>query len=227
MVHNVSVEAKLQEGIKFLVNNFSLKKEINSFSSYDQNFFGLLPERHTTFYTACSILALQNFLILPELAVFKKTATAFLLEQKSDNWSFNYWKRGSLESRNEPYPDDLDDTALALSALYILDKSFFTGDMLAQMIMLLTSAESQEGGPYFTWINPPTDAAVWKDIDNVVNANIAYLLSLQKVHLPKLNIFLKQVVQEGDFFSPYYVDGYPLVYFISRIDIPENEVFLK
>src|SRR5438874_189434 len=60
---------------------------------------------HTTFFPSL-ILSCITDIELVELAKVKRTLIQFLLEQKSEHWSFNYWDRSSQEFSELPYPDD-------------------------------------------------------------------------------------------------------------------------
>jgi len=86
----------------------------------------------------------------PKVKTIKQKAAKFLLSQKSKHWSFNYWVRNSQEAKKLPYPDDLDDTFCALSALFQYDPNLINGSAMAKIITLLTAMEKKEGGPYRT-----------------------------------------------------------------------------
>lgn len=142
--------------------------------------------------------------------------TKFLLSQKSEQWSFNYWVRNSTESETMPYPDDLDDTFCALSALQLNNSELLTGQALAKIVGLLTNLEVEEGGPYRTWLVSQPSAEIWRDVDLAVNSNIAFFLHLQGIKLPKVNSFIEKQISVGKLISPYYPSVFPLIYFISR-----------
>jgi hypothetical protein len=91
-----------------------------------------------------------------------------------------------------------------------------SGDRLAKTVMALASCEVAEGGPYRTWLVPESSALIWKDVDAAVNANIAYFLSTQEVHLKPLQAFLEARVQARDYASPYYPSPFPVWYFYAR-----------
>lgn len=140
----------------------------------------------------------------------------FLLNERSKNWSFNYWVKDSKEYEAMPYPDDLDDTFCALSGLFLAENSLIKGNIFAKIANLLTNLEVKEGGPYYTWLVPKNAGKSWKDIDLAVNANIAYFLSLEEIILPNLTKLMEEAVKKGKFSSPYYASEYPVIYFISR-----------
>lgn len=166
-----------------------------------------------------------NSIILSSLAPFRgrlrlaaeigDSLSRFLLGEKSGQWSFNYWRRGSPESERSPYPDDLDSTACAISALGLYDKSLISGGVVAHFAMMLAAEEAAEGGPYYTWLAEDS-ADKWKDIDLAVNANIGYALFLEDISLPSLDSMAEAVIAGERYFSPYYASPYSVAYFISR-----------
>jgi hypothetical protein len=163
-------------------------------------------------------IVLSSLIHLRETSVVKKVkdkVAHFLLTQKGDHWSFNYWFKGYREYRDIPYPDDLDDTFCALSALYEYDAKLFDGKVMGKIVTMLTSAEEAPGGPYNMWLVPKSAWKNWHDIDLVVNSNIAFFLSLQDIHLPKLDQFIERSIEENDYEFPYNTI-YPGIYFISR-----------
>ncbi len=139
-----------------------------------------------------------------------------LLKEKNELWSFNYWKRKSIKNKIEPYPEDLDDTCLALSALYRFDKKVFKGNDLAKIINLLILAEEKIGGPYRTWILAKEKSEKWSDIDIAVNSNIGYFLKLQKIKLKNLTELIENGIIKDKIYSPFYKGELPVIYFISR-----------
>lgn len=145
----------------------------------------------------------------------KRKAANFLLSEKSEYWTYNYWFRKSKWFEKEPYPDDLDDTFCALAALYEYRPEAFDGKAMAKIATMLTSAETAEGGPYDMWLVPPEGRNKWNDIDLVVNSNIAYFLHLQGIDLPKINAFIEESIKTADYEFPYNTI-YPGAYFISR-----------
>lgn len=163
-------------------------------------------------------IVLSSLIHIPESDTAKKIkqkAAKFLLSEKSQYWSFNYWFRKSDWFKKEPYPDDTDDTFCALAALSEYKPELFDGEVMAKIVTMLTSAEEKEGGPYDMWLVPPAGRAEWRDIDLVCNSNIAYFLSLQDIHLPKLDAFIDKSIDEKDYEFPYN-KIYPGIYFISR-----------
>jgi len=115
-----------------------------------------------------------------------------------------------------PYPDDLDDSFGALSALIMHDPSVANGEMLAAVASMLTAAEEQEGGPYRTWLVGPQSAPVWQDIDPAVNGTVYHFLSLVGIRLARLEEYLGGTIKRGLMTSPYYPGSVPVMYFIAR-----------
>ncbi|MBU4421375.1 hypothetical protein L6259_01795 [Candidatus Parcubacteria bacterium] len=175
------------------------------------------PKIYHSPFPASLILACLNALSeTPELKELKRKTAQFLLSQKSEHWSWNYWTRDSEQFKEKPYPEDMDDTFCALSALAGYNPKLFDGKTLAQIIMLLTATEVKEGGPYRTWLVSPDAPEIWRDVDLAVNSNIAYFLSLQDVFLNNLVSLIEQTIEKEKYISPYYPSEYPIIYFISR-----------
>lgn len=205
----------ISSGITYLQTQQQTDGSFLSLSSPSSLSFQKAFTFHSVFSTALILSCLNNLKDSPMLQEIKQKAASFLLSEKSEHWSFNYWVRGSKETKEMPYPDDLDDTFCALSALYQYDPKLIDGAAMAEIIMLLTTLEEKEGGPYRTWLVPESADKVWKDIDLVVNSNIAYFLSLQEIDLPNVNQFIESHI-ENSLTSPYYPTVFPLIYFISR-----------
>lgn len=204
----------LNAGLKFLHGCQQPDGSFLSLSSPSKKFENPLTF-HSVFSTALISQSLSK--ISDRAAVSMNEAiVAFLLEQKSDVWSWNYWQRGSGEAKKMAYPDDLDDTFCALAALSLYDQKMITGEVLANAVNILTSMEVQEGGPYKTWLVLDNAPAVWKDIDLGVNANIAYFLHLQKISLPHLTDLFDKALAQKKFTTPYYPSPLPILYFLSR-----------
>ena len=149
----------------------------------------------------------------------RTAAVKFLLLEKSERWSFNYWARNkSHQSRvpYPPYPDDLDDTFAALAALMRHDQSLIDARAFSAIAKILIVREVREGGPYRTWLVADDTAPAWQDLDIVVNSTIGYALSLIGVHLPKLESFISEAVRQNRLVSPYYPGILHVGYFLSR-----------
>lgn len=157
---------------------------------------------------------------LRQHAVASKVAdklASFLLKQKSDHWSFNYWARDAAEENTTmPYPDDLDDTFCATASLYQHNPEYLDGEAMADIVSVLTHAEVEVGGPYKTWLVEANAPDIWQDIDLAVNANIAYALRLHDIELPELTKLMDQAIATNTYTSPYYPHRIPLLYFIAR-----------
>lgn len=177
------------------------------------------PFHFDTVFSTAVILSLLMFLPPTKDAHdITDRAASYLLTQKSQFWSFNYWDRTSKQAKSLSYPDDLDDTMCALAALYGYQKDILDGAALAQIITILTKTESQVGGPYRTWIIDPQDAdSLWLDCDVVVNANIMFFLEEIGIHLPNILSFIDTRIMSDDYSSPYYPNEFVSMFFISRV----------
>lgn len=210
------ISQSLEKGIKYLSKSQKKDGSFESFTSSEKNNF----KKYSSIFPTCLIFSCLEKIYAPKI---KERISKFLLSQKSEYWSLNYWKRNSLESKNEPYPDDLDDTFCALSGLYSFNRKLISGKELGKIIMLLTSLEKREGGPYYTWVTPPDANPVWKDIDLAVNSNVAFFLSLQDIYLESINSLVKTATKQKNYSSPYYASQFSVIYFISRFFKEEDK----
>ncbi len=143
-------------------------------------------------------------------------AAKYLEGQVSEVGSWNYWDKNSDARQEQPYPDDLDDTACALAALTRSGTPWVDGFRLGQFARLLVTCEQKPGGPYNTWLVDTAKATQWRDADLAVNANIGYALSLQSVQVRGLMEYLDEALAHGTLTSSYYVGELPVLYFLSR-----------
>lgn len=212
----ISFEKSVSQAVTSLA---AMQQKDGSFLSYasdDRTHFANTNGYHSPFATALILSSLNCLENSPEIREMKQKSVNFLLSQKSRHWSFNYWKRNSKEAKALPYPDDLDDTFCALSALYNYDKGLLDGAALAHIIQLLITTETAEGGPYRTWLIGKNAGASWQDVDLAVNSNIAYFLSLQDIVLPSVLALIELAIEKNQFISPYYPDEFAIIYYICR-----------
>ncbi len=188
----------------------------SSLSSSDPECFSdtAIPYQ-TTFVTAHILISLASSGV-DGMKDVKDRAAEFLLAQIQGRGSANYWSRTSSEISNKPYPDDLDDTAGVIAAIALHDRSLLTPEFLAKFVQVLLACEVKPGGPYRTWLVPPSADQVWLDIDPVVNANLAFALHLLDIQLEGLDIHLDQVLREGRLVSPYYPHEFSVLAALSR-----------
>ncbi len=208
-----------EKEIKKAITFISLQQRKNGSFDHESVSSSLINPKYvytSTFPSSLIILALQNYKDVLKVNKIITKSSDFLKSQASENYSFNYWNRNSNNYKKMPYPDDLDDTALALSALFIANPKNISGKMLAKIVSLLTLVESRVGGPYKTWLVSKDAPKQWQDVDIAVNANIAYFLHLQDISLPKLDTFLDKKIKNNMLLSLYYPNEYPVIYFISR-----------
>lgn len=178
----------------------------------DESYQNHLKKYRTCFTPSLIALALQD---VPGSESIKTQCAHFLLTQKSSAWSWNYWARMSVQSRVLPYPDDLDDTFLALTALWREERRLFSPAVSAAIAHLLFTTEKQPGGPYRSWLVDEMADKAWRDIDVAVNANVGGFLALQDIELPGITAFIEERIENGRFVSPYYPSVLPLAYFLS------------
>jgi hypothetical protein len=212
--HNDINEA-IRSGINFLARNQRKDGSLSSFVSASKRFDNA-KENQSIFPTCLILSSLSGLSYSKDLGKIQKRAMKFLMSQRSDFWSWNYWKRISSESKSTPYPDDLDDTCCAMSALISNDPKIIPVKAIAKVVNILSFCESKEGGPYYTWITSADADKGWKDIDLAVNSNIAFFLSLQRVDLPSLVSLTEKAIFSEKYNSNYYHSSFSVIYFISR-----------
>jgi hypothetical protein len=185
----------------------------NGFASPSRQPFSQRRRQETIFPTILIADCLQAVTGTDDIC---RPAVAYLEQQVSKQGSWNYWDTQSASRLQEPYPDDLDDTACALAAITRADPAWIDGARLGQFARLLVASEQQPGGPYNTWLIDTKQAPQWQQVDVAVNANVAYALSLHDVQLQQLIIFIERAIAINDYTSSYYVGELPVLYFISR-----------
>lgn len=177
--------------------------------------------RETTFYASLIASSLANIQATTDdykagINLIIKKACSFLLSEKADNWSFNYWSTRVKEHATLNCPNDLDATSCALIAINAARKDHIDEKVLAQIGQLLISCEEQPGGPYRTWLVDPYALAMWKDVDPVVNANIMRFLTMQQVELAPLTTYIEKCIEDDNYNSKYYKSPFAFFYFVSE-----------
>jgi hypothetical protein len=212
-------EPKLKQaidaGLDYLATHQLKDGGFSSFSSPSIQPFQPVKTYRTNFVPSL-ILAAISASNGPAAQAIRELLAGYLIKQAGGGWSFNYWARASREYKNQPYPDDLDDTFCALSALCLHNPKLIDEAVLTQAIKVLLAAETRVGGPYRTWLAPGGSAKVWRDVDVAVNSNIAYFLSLVSSPLPNLVNFIDRAIVNKELVSPYYPSAYPLIYYMAR-----------
>jgi hypothetical protein len=206
-------DAIIATGLKWLAGQQAANGSFKGQAGPISETFKPTLQHDTVFFTALILICLEKAADADQII---KPAVKFLKKQAGPLGSWNYWRRESAWSANYPYPDDLDDTALALLALGIHEPSFVSGERLAQLAKLLISNEIRPGGPYRTWLVQPQLYKTWGDVDVAVNANIGGLLEQHAVKMPVLENFMTEKLAAGELGSRYYVGHTPSLYFLSR-----------
>lgn len=206
----------IRSGLAFLIKEQNANGGFSSFTSEKKNAIGKGIVHDSTFPASLIASSLRGLDYFPESKMIREKAIDFLLGQKSDFWSFNYWERGSSDSIKTPYPDDLDCTFCSLLSIFEYDKKAIKGKDMGKIVTLLTATEKKEGGPYMTWLVPGNADKAWKDVDLAVNSNVASFLATQDIYLDSISSLVEAAVRKKDFSSPYYYSEYSVIYFISR-----------
>ena len=205
--------AAITRGVAFLASAQQADGSYCSYSSPVLQPFRAKQTYRTTFAPALMLAALAG---VPEGAAVCDRLAAWLLNQKSTAWSFNYWAVDAPQRETLPYPDDLDDTFCALLGLYTYNPALVPEAALGSAVRLLVSAEARVGGPYRTWLVPKDAPAVWQDVDLAVNSNVACFLERVDSPLPNLTAYMQKAIVAGELQSPYYPSEYPLLYYLAR-----------
>lgn len=211
-----SLDEAIQKSLTYITTAQQPTGNWNSLSSRTTDPFVVEKTYETTFNTSLILHSLARTPYRQQIHNCLVRGTGYLLAQRSPGWSWNYWDRTSETYRSLPYPDDLDDTSLALSTIYLNQPDALDGDCLGKVTRLLIATEQTAGGPYRTWLAPKEADTTWQDIDLAVNANIGYFLRLQGIRLPQLTAYLEQAIENEDWHSRYYPNPYPVLYYLSR-----------
>jgi hypothetical protein len=211
-----NMERLIGRGRRFLEEEQRSRGNFLNYTSSDPNSFRNAYACESVFSTALILSCLNGLKDRTEFRGIRDKAARFLLGQRSEHWTFNYWDRESKDFGSMPYPDDLDDTSCALAALHGYDPGLIDGEALARFVTVLTALEEREGGPYRTWTVSGDADPVWRDVDLAVNGNVAHFLSLYDVALPEIDRFIEESIERGSYSSPYYPDEFPVIYFLSR-----------
>lgn len=203
----------IERAITYVARHQAEDGSIHSFSSPVQTPFKPTITYHTSFVPAIVLGALSG---IPAAHTVRTHLATWLLQQKSEQWSFNYWAKQAKERSTLPYPDDLDDTMCALIGLRLHDAALVDEATLGHIVKLLLATETAVGGPYRTWLVPRDSPPEWLDVDLAVNSNIAYFLRLAAEPIPSLTALMEQAITTCSFTSPYYPSAYPILYYIAR-----------
>lgn len=186
-----------------------LSRYQNTDGSFNQETIPESTPRKSIYYTAVILISLRN---IPDSLVKKSMSEkgcSFLKKHISLIYSWNYIARNEAS----PYPDDLDDTFLALAALSLYEPTFITPECFVGITNLLISQETTPGGPYRTWI---TQDSSWDNVDIIVNSSIYFFLTAHHITLPRLEEYFREKLIQGNLLSNFYHDHLVVFYFLSR-----------
>jgi hypothetical protein len=212
-MHTAALEKALEKGLRFIAAS---QTKNGSFPGESFKPDGTTKKIQTVFDTVFILTVLAPLVDEHLYKEMTLSALQFLGSQKSPSGSYNYWQRDSPEAKQLPYPDDLDDTALALATQILQSGKNLEGETFFELVDLFTRSEIQVGGPYTTWLCDYIDNPEWRDADIGVNANIAYLLSLLDIELESLTKFFEEQIQQKKMSSKYYDSEITLIYLICR-----------
>lgn len=205
----------IEDGIKYIA---SQQQDDGGFAS--QHTQDPVQQYQTTFIVSNIIQALDG---IPKIGDIQDRAVDWLLLERSDDWSFNFWSKRQIAESGRKYSDDLDDTFSALSAICIVKPEAITGEAFALILKLLFASEYMVGGPYYTWLEEVHDKPMHK-IDQAVNATILRFLHLHNAKTEQLVDYLAQEIKKGDLDSQFYNNPIVVCYFLSRCGWVDTDV---
>lgn len=211
--------------VSFLHEHQNNDGSFDTYSSSDPS-FKKYSRTKTTFINSLILELLCKIKDPPkEIQKIQASLATYILNQKSTQWTWNYWDRDSKHFTQKPFPDDADDTFAALNALYAYDPQCIGGEALAHIVTGLTLIEHNEGGPYETWYTTSEDSN-WHDIDIAVNTRILRFMNNQDISLPHVEKFVKDSLQNiSTLSSQYYPSNIPILY--EMFHVLEGEYTLK
>lgn len=192
----------LNEALNYLKN--SDDKDTDSYFDLSCNTFA--TKRNALFSLAFKIHTFglyEKILNNKEYSEYSKKLSNKILKQENQG-SFNYF----FKSKIKLLPDDLDDSALVYSALFLAKKSYKT-----EYFLKTKDLEVKQGGPYKTW---HYDNQKWFEVDPIVNANFYYFSCLTGVNLPKLKKYLLENLDKEELLSKYYTSNLYYILYLSR-----------
>lgn len=211
-----TIDTSIENGVIFLLNHQKKDGSFSALSSQHGSDFSAATSLPNTFIPILILECLASVQQSFDVKKIKKKLADFVLSQKSNHWTWNYWVKNSEQNKSQTYPDDLDDTFCALSALYRFDTSLFTGEVFSKITQLLINQEVNVGGPYRTWLVTKRQAPIWQDADLAVNINVGYFLSLVKTQVPNIEKIVENALSQHQYNSAYYERPLPILYFIGR-----------
>lgn len=195
---NIKVESYENEGSKFIIKfpKIIMNNPIYYLIDQQQEDGGFLDfnKSKSILFTGLILSCLNNLEETDQIKNIKQKAANFLLSQKDDNYMFS---------------ENINTNFCILSALMEYNPGIIDGAAIAKVLMILTSLEAKEGGPYYS-------SKVSNNVDIGVNSNIAYFLSLQNVDLPELNNLIESAIDNSNFKSEFFKSDYPVIYLISK-----------
>lgn len=212
--------------------NHSLSELIKQLGKLQQNngafqsFSTATPESvDSIYFTSLILLSLATIPkkdYPPEITSIVDRALHFLLTNSSISTTWNYLPRNTFS----PYPDDVDDTFLALSAIEHWKKDYLTPERFAHITNTLIRCEVAPGGPYKTWITEANSNPPWNDVDYVVNTTIHRWLCAHNIDLHPLQTFLNTQNASQNTSSLYYHNKFFVGYLIDtpeKLSVTEKE----
>lgn len=213
MNHDLSDAIKL--GSLYLTSTQNVDGSFTGYASGPKGPFMDNDPTKTTFNASLILSAISEAKELHDTPLFEGLKK-FIISEKDDDWTYNYWAKDSINQKVRYCPNDLDDTFCAYNSLLRADSDVVTPEALVALTKILLATESNVGGPYRTWVVKNSSDKPWLDIDPAVNSNIAFFLS-QVASIPAgLKKYLEDAIDNQVLESPYYYTVLPTLYYLSR-----------
>jgi hypothetical protein len=153
-----------------------------------------------------------------DLKKIKQKAAEYILLNKSGDYSFSVLD--SMYNNRRIFSSDLNTTFLALYSLSEFNAELIDGKVIAKLLMILTSSEVVEGGPYYSFV----DKSYNNSVDIGVNIQIFRFLQRQGVDLPELNNFIERKIEDDEMGSSFYVEDIKNIYDLSKFPVKIKNV---
>lgn len=212
------VEYALNAGLDYLARTQMPSGEFQTVVGPQPNLVESIPFTTSPYITTYIAHALSHLSDThPLLAVRSRMANYLESEEELDG-TWNYQGRGIWR-----IPADLDTTVCAAAALIVLGRrepaSFYR-----LLFRVVRQTGGAYGGPYYTYIgvnqspDDPFVAPFHRELDVMVNLNVAFLCGLLGVAVPGATDFVLQHLQQGAFADQnrYYISPHFQMYTLTR-----------
>jgi hypothetical protein len=199
-MHKIRIDAAIERGIDFLVENQLDSGEFPTIAALTpklrRGFIYNSP--FITSFVLYSIKGLRH----PKLNQMTEKALCFLLDEQEEGGIWRFHTKRNHYHRYLKLPPDLDDISVVSHILRTYGVSFDDN-------YNLICSNLDQTHKYLTWIQPPFD----NEVDCVVNANVLLYSGKNDQHICS---FINEVIRENSAFSRWYLNKLSFYYIVSR-----------